>query len=90
VIGFDKSTKKVQTRMTATVVDKDGKPVGGKPIIVEANLLNPEEAAKASQASYSGALSLNRPGEFRLQIVVEDLAGKQKAVFEAPLRVTEP
>lgn len=90
VVGFDKSTKKVQTRLTATVLDKDGKVVSPKPLFVEANLLNPDEAVKATEAAFNGAITLNRAGDFKLRIVVEDLIGKQKATFEAALKVTEP
>jgi hypothetical protein len=88
-IGFDKSQKKVQTRMTCSVVDSGGNVVS-TPIVTRADLANPDEAARAHQVVFNGAMTLNRVGEFTLRILVEDIPGKQKATFETPLRVTNP
>jgi hypothetical protein len=88
-IGFDKSQKKVQTRMTCSVIDSGGNVVS-TPIVTRADLANPDEVSKAHQVVFNGAMTLNRAGEFTLRIVVEDVAGKQKATFETPLKVTNP
>jgi len=88
-IGFDKSQKKVQTRMTCSVVDSGGNVVS-TPIVTRADLANPDEAARAHQVVFNGAMTLNRAGDFKLRVVVEDIVGKQQATFETPLKVTNP
>lgn len=90
LIGFDVSQKKVSTQLTMQVVDAQGKDVLEKPIITKAGLSNPDEVAKATQVNFNGMLTLNRAGEFTLRMTVEDLIGKQKAVFETKLKVTAP
>ena len=86
VVGFDKSSGAVKTKMTAEVLDADDKVVG-KPLVSEGNLKDPAEAAKAQQANFAGTMLLNRSGDFRLRITVEDAVGKQKTTLVVPLKV---
>jgi hypothetical protein len=89
-IGFDRSTKKVSLTMRVEVLDADGKPVGAKPLEAKAEITDPTKAADARQASLGGQAALNRPGEFKLKIVVEDTVGKKTTTFETPLKVLAP
>ena len=90
VVGFDKGQGKIRTTMTLNILDAAGKDVMPKPLVVKADLSNAEEVQKATQVNFNGAVLLNRPGEFRLRITVEDLIGKKKSVFETPLKATMP
>ena len=89
-IGFDQSQKKVALVMRVEVLDAAGKPVGAKPQEVKSELTDPLKAAAAQSATLGGQLVLNRPGEFKLRIVVEDTVGKKTTTFETPLKVLAP
>jgi hypothetical protein len=90
VIGFDKSKKKVQTRLTVQILDEAGKETLEKPHVIKAEVNDAEEAAKASQVNFNHVLHLNRTGNFTLRLTAQDLVGDQKSVFETPLKVVAP
>ena len=90
LIGFDKSKNKVETRLTTQVVDKDGKDMLKKPIVVDAGLKDADTAAKATQVNFNGMLTLTRPGTYKVVFTVEDLVSGKKVTQEMPLRVLEP
>jgi hypothetical protein len=90
VIGFDKSQKRVQTRMTCAIVDAGGEKVLATPVVTLAELNNPAQVADAKEVLFRGAIALNRAGDFRLRITVDDLVGKQTTTFETPLKVSHP
>jgi hypothetical protein len=89
-IGLDKSKKQIKTTMTVHILDENGNQIMPKPLVVKAELLNPEEVEKATSATFNGAIVLNRTGDFTLKIIVEDLQGKQTTTFTAPMKVSAP
>lgn len=90
VVGYDKNDKKVSLVMRATILDRDGKDIGAKALEVRGDITDPEKAAGSRQATINGLAGLNRTGEFKLHIVVEDTLGKKTATFETPLKVLAP
>ncbi|WP_020472840.1 hypothetical protein [Zavarzinella formosa] len=89
VAGYDKS-KKLSLTMKAEVLDSAGKPVDAKPIIANADTTDPEKLASLIQANFTGTLALNRVGEFKLKITVEDNVAKKTVTFETPVKVLAP
>lgn len=89
VVGFDKS-EKVALVLRAQVLDADGKDVGAKPLEVKTGATDPAEVEKSRRATFKEKLTLNRPGEFKLKITVEDTVAKKTATFEVPLKVVAP
>ena len=89
-IGFDRSQKTVSLVMRVQVFDAEGKEVGAKPQEAKAAVTDAAKAADARQATLGGQATLNRPGEFKLKIVVEDTVGKKTTTFETPLKVLAP
>jgi hypothetical protein len=89
-IGFDRSQRKVSLTMRVEVLDAEGKPVGAKPQEAKAEVADPAKAAAAQAATLGGQAALNRPGEFKLKILVEDTVGKKTTTFETPLKVLAP
>jgi hypothetical protein len=87
-IGFDRSQKKVALAMHVQVLDAEGKDVGAKP--VEAKADEPAGDGGGRWAKLGGQAHLNRPGEFKLKITVEDAVGKKTTTFEVPLKVLPP
>ncbi len=90
LVGFDTTQKKVRTQLTMHILDLEGKETLPKPALTKAYLDKPEDVGKAIQVNFNGLITLNRAGDYKLKIVVEDSIGKHQAVFEAPLKVTAP
>jgi hypothetical protein len=86
-IGFERSKKKVSLTMRVQVLDAEGKDVGAKPAEAKAEVNDPAKAADARSATLGGQAYLNRTGEFKLRITVEDTVGKKTTMFETPLKV---
>ena len=86
-IGFDRSQKRVSLVMRVRVFDADGKDVGAKPVEARADVTDPTKAADARSATLGGQAALNRSGEFKLRITVEDTIAKKATTFETPLKV---
>jgi hypothetical protein len=89
-VGLDKSQKKIATTLTVTTLTPDGKETGAKPFVVKGELTDPAEVARRNLANFNGVLSLHRPGDYILRIVVEDIPGKQTAKFECPMKILAP
>jgi hypothetical protein len=89
-IGFDRSLKRVALLMKVQVLDADGKDVGAKPLVVKSEVTDPAKAADARFVPLAGQAVMNRPGEFRLKITVEDMLGDKTTTFETPLKVLQP
>ena len=89
-VGFDRSQKRVSLVMRVQVLDAAGKDVGAKPVEAKADVTDPAKAADARSATLGGQAALNRPGEFKLKITVEDTIAKKATTFETPLKVLPP
>jgi hypothetical protein len=89
-IGFDRSLKRVALLMRVQILDADGKDVGAKPQEAKADVTDPAKAVEARSATLGGQAVMNRPGEFKLRITVEDLLGDKTTTFETPLKVLPP
>lgn len=89
-IGFDRSQKRVSLVMRVRVLDADGKDVGAKPQEAKAEMTDPAKASEARSATLGGQAAMNRTGEFKLKITVEDTVAKKTATFETPLKVLPP
>jgi hypothetical protein len=90
VIGYDTSRKRVGLVMRATVFDPEGKDIGARPLEVKGEVTDPDKAAGSRHATFGGLAALNRPGEFKLRIAVEDTVAKKTTTFETPLKVLAP
>jgi hypothetical protein len=90
VIGFETRPKRAGLVMRATVLDAEGKDVGAPPLEVKADVTDPDKAAGSRRATCGGLAALNRPGDFKLRIVVEDTVGKKTTTIETPLKVLAP
>ena len=80
-IGFDRLQKRVSLVMRVQVLDADGKDVGAKPVEAKAEVTDPAKVADARSATLGGQAVMNRPGEFKLRITVEDTIGKKTAKY---------
>jgi hypothetical protein len=89
-IGFDRSQKKVSLVMRVQILDKDGKDIGAKTQEAKADVTDPAKVADARQATLGGQATMNRAGDFKLKITVEDTVAKKTTSFEAPLKVLAP
>jgi hypothetical protein len=89
-VGFERTKAKPHVVFALQVSDNRGKPQTPKPMRVEFAPEDPGQAAKSGLVDFKGLLALNRVGDFRLRIEASDESGKQKAHFEAPLRITAP
>jgi hypothetical protein len=82
VAEIDKSRKKSALVMRATILAADGKDLGTKPLEIE----NRDPA----KPTFNGSAAMNRAGEFRLRIVVEETHTGRTAMFETPIKVLAP
>jgi hypothetical protein len=89
-VGFDRSKGEIDVDLEILVLDTKGNSVMPKPIRATVHNEKPEEVKQIERLNLSGALSLNRPGDFVLRIAVTDKMSKKKVSFEAPLHVTAP
>ena len=90
VIGFETRPKRAGLVMRASILDAEGKDVGAPTLEVKADVTDPDKAAGSRRATCGGLAALNRPGDFKLRIVVEDTVGKKTTTIEAPLKVLAP
>jgi hypothetical protein len=90
VVGYDTSQKKVSLVMRATILGADGKDLGTKPVEVKGEIGEPAKAAESRHAKFNGSAAMNRAGEFKLRIVIEDTIGRKTATFETPIKVLAP
>jgi hypothetical protein len=90
VVGYDTSRKKVSLVMRATILGADGKDLGTKPLEVKGGITDPAKAAESRHATFNGNASMNRAGDFKLRIVVEDTITGKTAMFETPIKVLQP
>jgi hypothetical protein len=88
-VGFDRSRDEIDLEMDVRVLDKTGKPVAPKGVRAGAHSEDAAAVKAATHASFSGELTLNRPGDFVLRITVTDKHTGKAATFEAPMHVTE-
>jgi hypothetical protein len=87
-VGFDRSKGEIDVEMAITVLDRAGKPVMPRPIRASAHFEKPDEVKRINRLALSGALTLNRPGNFVLRIIVTDKMTKREATFETFMEVT--
>ena len=88
-VGFDRSQKKIDLTMTVQHYDEKGKELMPKPLTVKTKSDDEEEVAKADSATFNGSFACNRPGTFKMKIVITDNVTNKSATFEAPLKVVE-
>lgn len=89
LIGFDHSQKKIETKMSLQVLDKDGKELMPQALVAKAGTTDADEAAKATSLNYNGNLALNRAGDFTLRIVYTDEVAKKETKLELPIKVQD-
>ncbi len=69
------------------VLDEAGKPTQAKPVAVQ---VNKDVPADAVLVPGQFLLSLNRSGQFTVELTATDKAGGKKAQLTFPLTVAEP
>jgi len=89
-VGFERTKAKPHVVFAMQVVDGRGKPQLPEPVQVDFTAEDAGQIAKIGLVDFKGSLALNRTGDFRVHVEATDEAGKQKAEFFAPLRVTGP
>jgi len=89
-VGYDRTQNKVSATMTMQVLNDRGEEMLTKPMVVNAELTRPEDVQKAMQLNFNGAVGLNRPGQYKLRIMVQDHISKQTATYETALKVEMP
>jgi hypothetical protein len=90
LIGFDRSTGRVETRMELEVLDDEGRQVLTTPSKITYKNEDRGVTPHITQVSFNGSLVLNRAGNFGLRFKFTDVPSGQICRFEAPLRVTDP
>jgi hypothetical protein len=90
VIGFDRSSGKIENEMMVEVLDKDGKLLQHKPLYFAAEKSDEKSVKELLVLDLNGWMGLSKAGEFILRITVTDRNSKKKATWEAPLKVTDP
>jgi hypothetical protein len=88
-VGFDRSQKKIDMTMTVHYYDDKGKDLLPKPLMVSTKTDDEEKVAKADSVTFNGSFACNRPGSFKVKIVITDNMAKKSATFEVPLKVVE-
>jgi hypothetical protein len=61
-----------------------------RPVRSELRNDDPAVVKEAATLTFTGQMTLTRPGKFTLRITITDRVGDRTARFEAPLTVTEP
>ena len=80
----------MDARMAVQVLDAGGEEVMPRPVRSELRNDDPVVVKEAATLTFTGQMTLTRPGKFTLRITVTDRVGDRRARFEAPLTVTEP
>ncbi|HLW64595.1 MAG TPA: hypothetical protein VKS79_04695 [Gemmataceae bacterium] len=89
VVGFDRSAMKLDLAMTVQALDENGKELMARPINSEVTSEDADQVAKATSATLNANLTLNRTGNFRLRIQVQDKIKKKKIELLVPIKVVE-
>jgi hypothetical protein len=89
VIGFDKSDKKIRTKMSLQFLDKKGKEIMPQPVTALVATDKEDQVAMATVLTFNGNISMNRAGEFTMRMVFTDEIAKKEVKFETVLNVHE-
>lgn len=89
IIGFEKSDKKIRTKMTLQFVDQKGRELLPRAVSALISIDKPEQVEKINVLTFNGNISLNRVGEYTMRMTFEDELAKKKAKFETRLKVQE-
>ncbi len=89
VIGFDKSDKKIRTKMTMQFLDKNGRELLPQAVHALISIDKPEQVEKINLLTFNGNISLNRVGEYTMRMVFDDELANKKTTFDAKLNVRE-
>jgi hypothetical protein len=76
--------------MEMQVLDADGQHVMPKPIQVRLHNSDAQVVQRITSVDFSGALTLNRAGEYTLRITIADEVGKKSTQYQTAIRVTAP
>lgn len=87
-VGFEVKEHEIDLKMEVHILDAEGKPTMPKPITVNFHSEDPEKS-KLGIAAFDVELVLNRPGDFKMKILVKDMIGGKSTTFEVPLKVIE-
>lgn len=89
VEGHDLSAKKVDMTMTIQTLDEKGTELMLTPLQAPLKIDDPARVAKAQVLTFNGSLNLNRVGQFKLRIDVQDHVNNKKIGVEVPFRVVD-
>jgi len=85
-VGLDPQAERVDAAMTLQILDSNGKAMLPKPLVAVLSENDSENAKKIQLLTFNANFSLNRAGNFTLQVEVRDRVGKAVAKFTTPLR----
>lgn len=89
-IGFDRQSGRIDTEMSMQLFDDGGRPLLQPPLRVVLAHDDPEVVRKSPFVTFSGRLTVDRPGRFRLSIAVLDKIGGKSTSLETPVVVSAP
>jgi hypothetical protein len=89
-IGFDRSQGMLEAAMEMQVLDANGQPVMPQPIQVRLRNRDAKVVQQITSVDFSGALTLNRAGDYTLRITITDEVGKKSTPYQTAIRVTIP
>jgi hypothetical protein len=72
------------------VLDDKGQPVMPKPIQARLRNSDAQLVPQITSVDFSGALTLNRTGQYTLRITITDEVAKQSTQYQTAIRVTAP
>jgi hypothetical protein len=88
-VGFDRTRGEVDLELEIRVLDKDKQPVAPQGVRAVVRNSDPATVKAATHVSFNGELTLTRPGDFVLRLVVTDKMTKKTVTFDSPRKVTE-
>jgi hypothetical protein len=86
-LGLDKSKGVLDAEMIFQILDKNGKPTMPEPIKVALRESDPKVLAEANYVRFKSDFTLNRVGDFTLQMRVTDLSAGKTATYSTQLKV---
>jgi hypothetical protein len=88
-MGFDRSLKKIKLAMLVQTLEENGKELMPKPLRVEVGSEDPDQVAGANSVTFNANLALNRPGAYRVRIILKDEVNNKELKVEVPIKVVD-
>ncbi|MFO0944848.1 MAG: hypothetical protein U1D30_02710 [Planctomycetota bacterium] len=90
IVGFDRSTGKIDVDMVVNVLDDELNPILQNVVRANTTTADPKIVNETPFLSFGGHLFLNREGTFTFMVVANDRIKKKEARFVASIKVSNP